>query len=312
MAEAATQTASSDGAAPGSIEPKKQHDSSFYKKDLPQLPQNFAELLEKYSGMPPSEQISHVVTLRDEAYKAYHYPCLGLFRFTVLSLAYHPLYKSYVLPTLLTPPTENEANDSPIFLDLGTCLGQDIRKLVFDGVPSSRVYGADLLPAFIDLGYQLFRDTAKIPPDHFLAPADVFDATPTNALSALDGKVTILQTNSLFHLFNYTDQFMLAKRAVRLLRPGPERLILGSHVGNVVAAEYPGRIEHRASTKFRHNEQSWKEFWERVSVELGGKVTFKVESRVFEPKMLEGVKVADTWRGEGYHWMVWNVWVKFV
>jgi hypothetical protein len=38
------------------------------------------------------------------------------------------------------------------FLDLGCCLGQEIRKLVFDGAPSVNTYGSDLHGEFISVG----------------------------------------------------------------------------------------------------------------------------------------------------------------
>ena len=48
------------------------------------------------------------------------------------------------------------------FLDAGSCFGQEIRYLVQDGVPSSQLYGFDLEPEFIELGYQIFRDRDKL------------------------------------------------------------------------------------------------------------------------------------------------------
>lgn len=34
--------------------------------------------------------------------------------------------------------------DGARYLDVGCCLGQDIRKLVADGVPSAHLYGVEL------------------------------------------------------------------------------------------------------------------------------------------------------------------------
>ncbi|KAK1808712.1 hypothetical protein LTR12_016939 [Friedmanniomyces endolithicus] len=49
----------------------------------------------------------------------------------------------------------------------------NLRRLVFDGVPSAQCYGADLRLEFLDLGYELFADRATLE-SKFIA-ADVFD-----------------------------------------------------------------------------------------------------------------------------------------
>ena len=77
----------------------------------------------------------------------YPYPCLGRFRFLEIDLAKHPLYKSYVLPAMQGKLADQ--TEVPIFLELGTCLGQDIRKLMYDGADPGRCFGTDILPAFI-------------------------------------------------------------------------------------------------------------------------------------------------------------------
>lgn len=56
----------------------------------------------------------------------------------------------------------DQDNVARTFLDLGTCLGQDVRKLIFDGAPVDSVYGTDLLAEFVEIGYDLFRDEEKL------------------------------------------------------------------------------------------------------------------------------------------------------
>lgn len=119
----------------------------MYKDNLETVPANMAELLEKYSGIPAEQQIDHILRLRNQAYAAYPYPCLGRFRFLEIDLARHPLYRSYVLPTMQGKLADQ--SEIPNFLELGTCLGQDIRKLIYDGANSDRCFGTDILPAFI-------------------------------------------------------------------------------------------------------------------------------------------------------------------
>jgi hypothetical protein len=91
----------------GPEEQKAVHDFQSYSHLNPTIPDIFAELLEVYSGIPRgSAQLSHVKLLRDKAYKAHHYPCIGLYLFLTLSLSTHPLYKSHILPLLRHPPKD--------------------------------------------------------------------------------------------------------------------------------------------------------------------------------------------------------------
>src|ERR1700712_3668202 len=157
----------------------------LFQAELKHLPSSISTLLSSYSGIPVEQQKEHIVTVRDRAYKSYPYPCLGRWRFLELDLASHPLYHTDILPML-----KDVEKPEWIFLDLGCCLGQDVRKLLFDGVDPTRVYGADLRPEFIDMSYELFRDEDKLPrSEHFIAPADVFDFSGESELSKkCDGK----------------------------------------------------------------------------------------------------------------------------
>ena len=286
------------------------HDSHFYSHSEPTIPNDFAELLESYSGVPRgSVQVAHVKSLRDEAYNAHHYPCLGLYRFMELFLSTHPLYKDHVLP-LLKSATQPSSDPKPIFLDLGTCLGQDLRKLIHDGVSPALLYGSDILPAFISLGYDLFRDKDKFPPSHFLTPADGFDTSPDNVLAQLDGKCAIVHASAVFHLFNYDDQVLFAKRLVKLLQPRSGSLILGHQNANKSPGEYPSRPGHRSEKLYRHDELTWKGLWEKVGREMDPPVTFRVKSELFPHSFPRGVERPGDgqWRDKGFSWMRWEVW----
>ncbi|EXJ75440.1 uncharacterized protein A1O5_02136 [Cladophialophora psammophila CBS 110553] len=250
----------------------------IYKPELEQVPAQIATLLAEYAGIPLEVQKEHIKTVRDRAFKSHPYPCLGRWRFLELDLSSHPLYHSHILPMLAASkeekaPEPDEAsevvgkNETPgwIFLDLGCCLGQDIRKLIFDGGDARRIYGADLRPEFIDIGYALFRDEDKFPrAEHFVAPADVFDFSPDSELSKkCDGRVGILHATSVFHLFSWDEQVVMARRCLQLMTATNGRvLICGCQVGNENPGEFP-RLRG-GSTRYRHNEASWKKMWDQV------------------------------------------------
>ena len=332
---------------------------------LPSIPPTFAKLMNDYSGIPPDKQHDHILQLRDRAYKHYPYPCLGRWRFLDLDLSVHPLYQRVL--DILTSDLKTPNIPQTTFLDLGCCLGQDIRKLISDLLETTsniqlphpprieiakRLYGADLRPEFIQLGYELFNDEeSTLPRNHFTAPADVFETSPTAPLAALDGKVSVLNCTAVFHLFSWDEQKKLAARCLKLLnRSGiaskdgssKKALLLGAQTANVTADEYARRS---GGTRFRHNDRSWSTLWDDVTKESewkdvvkGVEVGSELQERSVESKGRDmfGERQVDTGKQdgsgsvlavgsfdedhkpkmigkleEGFRWQVWWVWVEF-
>ncbi|KAK5046340.1 hypothetical protein LTR84_008484 [Exophiala bonariae] len=296
--------------------------SRIYEATLKSVPAAVSTLLKEYSNIQVGAQRAHIIRIRDQAYEKYPYPCLGRWRFLDLDLSSHPLYNTEILPALT--PKEHKQEDSAradadwLFLDLGCCLGQDVRKLIFDGANPSRLRGADLRPEFIEIGYSLFGDKATFPPSHFIAPADVFDFSPSSSLAQLDGKVGILHACAVFHLFDLDEQKTFAQRVLRLLNPQRKTVLLvGGQAANINAGEW-GEDRRR----YRHNEDSWRRFWEEAVSEKewidkvqGVDVESLLEARTFGT----GGKTSDsntTQRqigafDEGFRWMKWSVWITF-
>lgn len=246
------------------------------------------ELLETYSHIPASEVEAHVYSIvlplhllpfptnfhtqRDAAWKIWPYPCIGQFRFLDLSISQSPYYT-----TLLSRLKTGEK-----FLDLGCCFGQDIRKLVADGAPAENLYGSDLRPEFFALGYELFRDREKLASTFLVG--DVFD--PSSELARLDGQLDVVHAASFLHLFCYEDQIRVCVRIVKLLRERTGSVVLGRQIGHLVAGEQAGRLDPKKS-RFRHNEESFKDMWREVGELTGSR--WRVE-----------VEVQDwNWEGEG-------------
>ncbi|OCT46984.1 hypothetical protein CLCR_02545 [Cladophialophora carrionii] len=311
----------------------------LFHPELKHLPSSISSLLSSYSGIPVEQQKEHITSVRNRAYKSYPYPCLGRWRFLDLDLANHPLYHSHILP-MLKGETAAEVGGADradwIFLDLGCCLGQDVRKLLFDGADPARIYGADLRPEFIDMGYELFKDEKTFPrTEHFIAPADVFDFSTDSELSKkCDGKVRVLHSTAVFHLFNWDEQVTMARRCLQLLTSKTGRaLICGGQVGNLNAGEFARR--RREGTRFRHNAESWKRLWEEV-VQTDRSVrhikALEVHSIMEERNTdrfrqdLEALQSQDggiNAQGsntdqrqigsieEGFRWMKWWVWIDF-
>lgn len=149
---------------------------------------------------------------------------------------------------------------------MGCCFGQEIRPLVAAGVPSSQLYGVDLRPEFFDLGYELFHDRESLE-TKFLA-ADIFDASPSNKLNELAGKIDIVYIGSFLHLFSWEDQIKSAIKINSLLKGKKGDLIVGRQMGAREARTREG--ERKA---WRHDKESFEKMWEEIGEKTGTKVT---------------------------------------
>ncbi|KAK9413289.1 hypothetical protein SUNI508_02488 [Seiridium unicorne] len=233
--------------------------------DLPSDIGPIRRLLEQYSGVPPDEVDSHILAIREKLWQIKPYGCIGKFRFLQLDFTSDFRYQ-HALALL----TRRFSRDT--FLDMGCCIGQVLRQLVFDGVCSSRLFGADLEPRFMEMGYELFRDKKKL--KSMFVAGDVLwdsgnDTTADDPLKLLDGKMTIIHASSFFHLFGWDDQVRAAKRIVRLFKPKEQNAFI---FGRQVGCKEPGtQTGPRGYTRFLHNAETWQRMWNEVGEQTGTK-----------------------------------------
>ncbi|KAJ5287036.1 hypothetical protein N7478_002722 [Penicillium angulare] len=90
----------------------------------------------------------HVKRIGKKGWDIRRFPCFRIFLFLRLDLSHSPIY----------PKVIEEIRARSFFLDMGCGLGQDIRRLILDGAPAEHLVGLDIEPAYIDLGYELFKD----------------------------------------------------------------------------------------------------------------------------------------------------------
>ncbi|CZR57363.1 uncharacterized protein PAC_07252 [Phialocephala subalpina] len=135
------------------------------------------QLLEQYSGIPRGRVKSHIRAIVVKA--SQHpdpYPCITSFRFLQFEGTQHPLFDT-ILYHLTTP------NSKQTLLDIGCCFGQDIRMYAFRGAPTQNLYGVDLYPEFLGLGYELFNDTDRFGVISMLETSLRHQEKPTRILS---------------------------------------------------------------------------------------------------------------------------------
>ncbi|KAF3763351.1 hypothetical protein M406DRAFT_261401 [Cryphonectria parasitica EP155] len=244
------------------------------------VPQAFRTLLVEYSHILPEEVEEHVIRVRNRAWAVHPYPCLGQFRFLELNLSQRPGDLYARLLSILTATDKNSG--TPLFLDVGACLGQDIRKLIYDGAPPATVAGAELSGTFIELGYELFRDSYSSQAD-ILAPLGG-EASP---LAQFQARLEVVQLGMILHLFSWEEQVTAFKNAISLLKDKNGVLIIGQATGNVDGVETRTLAPRGGDrTTWKHNVQSFQRLVKDVESRTGTRWEVKAE-------LDEGLSVND-------------------
>ncbi|KAK0652636.1 hypothetical protein B0T16DRAFT_505222 [Cercophora newfieldiana] len=223
---------------------------------LPSIPpevDHARPILEEYSGIAPGDVDAHLFTIREKAWSIFPYGCIGSFGFLNLQ----PTLQDPLFQTVTTRLQSPEAAET--FLDVGCSFGQVIRQLIHAGVPSERLYGTDLRPGFLDLGYDLFRDRDPEKSKATFIAGDMLRDDDAE-LDRLTGKIDIIYAQYFFHLFEREDQLKAAKRMVRFLRPGnPNVVIFGRNGGPKVDGW----------EKYVLDANAWRQLWDEVGEATG-------------------------------------------
>ncbi|KAK2616406.1 hypothetical protein QQS21_000647 [Conoideocrella luteorostrata] len=230
---------------------------AWYDDALVEIDQPARDLLENYSKYAAHEVIPSVNEMRDLIWDVFPWPCVGQFRFLDLSLSRHDLY-----PRILADIKEGRR-----FLDVGCCMAQDIRKMVYDGAPAENLWALEVQGEFIDLGYKLFRDghgDGRLKA-HFVT-ADLLDRTEPQ-LQAVQGTFGIVQMGMILHIWDRQGQLAACRRVVELLRPEPDSLVVGQCVGHLDGVEE----SHGTNGKkmLQHNAETFRSMWDELGHQTG-------------------------------------------
>ncbi|KAI2626089.1 hypothetical protein GGS26DRAFT_563201 [Hypomontagnella submonticulosa] len=223
----------------------------WYRDDLIEVNEPIRKLLENYSKVPSSDVVKHVNSIREKGFATNPYPCIGLYRFANLTLLTHPLYKALV---------ERLHSANATYLDVGCCFGQDLRQLVYDGVPSDRLVGLDITAALMDLGYNFFLDRETLKARFVVA--DVFEGAEQGPIwTELETRgADVMHCSAFFHLFTLEEQISAAINLARLVKKGG--VIVGRQVGSVEPGDMPAIRDK--SFSYRHNVDTFDAMWRKV------------------------------------------------
>ncbi|XP_044719095.1 methyltransferase domain-containing protein [Hirsutella rhossiliensis] len=222
-----------------------------YVQDLPSDIDPVRQLLRTYSRIPEEHVDSHLRRVREDAWNVAHCPFVGRWKFLRLYDSRDPCYQQVVFRLSVSGSRD-------VFLDLGCCVGQVLRQLRAAGVQGPRLFGTDVQPRFVDIGYDLFRDRDRLGASFVIG--DMVDPDD-NRLDQLRGKVTIIYAGSFFHLFNWTQQLFIGKRLVSFLKPRTRNaLIYGRHVGTTKPGEWTASM----ASAYLHDAGSFQRLWDEI------------------------------------------------
>lgn len=111
----------------------------------------------------------------------------------------------------------------------------------------------------------------------------------------LEGKIDIVNANSLFHLFTWEEQVTVTSRLVSFMKDKAGSMILGRQVGAVEAGEY--RALNEGATTYRHNVDSFRRLWEEVEGKTGS--AWDVAARLDMEDIMQGVNLGQKWMESG-------------
>lgn len=193
----------------------------------------------------------------------YPFPCIGTFEFTDLTLA----TRNRLYPRLLF-----RLQAGATFLDIGCCLGQDIRKLVFDGVPAENVAGAELRQGYIDLGYDLFRDRETLVSKMY--QANLLDGPTVEPWPQLEGRFDVVNFSMVLHVFTREEQVTMFERGIKVLKTGEVGTTI---LGMACGAEEPSEDMWHGKAVMIHNPETFKKLIKEVEDKTGTKWEVEVE-----------------------------------
>jgi SAM-dependent methyltransferase len=194
-------------------------------------------------------------------------------------------------------------------LDLGCCFGQDSRYYAFRGAPPTSLYGSDLNPEFLELGYELFNDRATMD-GHFIA-GDIFAAHGKSDLDKFEEKMDMISATAFLHLFSWEEQVTVCTRMIQFLKPFNKDDEHGQLIfGRQTASLEPGirlreNVEWGRKELFMHDLSTFEKLWKEVGLKTGTEWKVKGNVKALPWEKVNGVVSAETARLMDFE--VWRV-----
>jgi predicted TPR repeat methyltransferase len=214
-----------------------------------QVPESTIDLFRRYCHIEKEQEIrDRILKAQQLGMGIYDYKCIKEMRFATPRCVLHHRYNSII-----------ESIGDGTVLDIGCCMGTDVRRMIVDGVPREHIWGVDLRSDFFEVGFLMFndRDTMK---DHFIA-ADLLVKDTSSWSERLKEGFNIVYCGSVFHLLDEEQICLLANNIYNvLLKPGG--IFFGRTMGS--ASDASLRFEYGNQLKFLHSKKTMKSMLESV------------------------------------------------
>ncbi|KAL9097811.1 MAG: hypothetical protein Q9165_000137 [Trypethelium subeluteriae] len=202
---------------------------------------------------------------------------------------------------------ERVRNEGAKFIDVGCFIGQDMRRLVFDGCPPSNLFGCDIVNQW-DVGFEFYRDkdrpfgkNVKYIEDDMLHPKmkeqsneERLSGDVDMRLMDLKGQMDIINAALVLHHWDWDDQVAVCKNLV-MLSKGPESMIVGCQIGSTgknVMEPHCEECPYGTFQTYWHNPETWKRMWAVIAEETGTRWEAKAELKTFDQV---GWRASDWW-----------------
>jgi predicted TPR repeat methyltransferase len=223
-----------------------------------QLFQQYAKLINK--SIPSTKQIKEFIqTAYIQALATYPYRCVKELRFIRPRILNHPKYAQLIAD-------KAELKHKKI-LDIGCCMGVDLRQMILDGADYNNVLGVDIQQNFLNIGMDEMFFDRNIMQNRFTV-ANILETQQTNAIlnNFVQNGVDIIYVGSVYHLLDEKQCEVLSRNICCYLKPG-----------GIVLGRTNGQLDNNSPVqkhRFLHSQQSLHKLLEQtgfsnISVEIG-------------------------------------------
>ena len=176
--------------------------------------------------------VDHVTQVWREVKKEYHtYRCIQSLSFLVPEVQTFEAYPK-LLDLLATQKKVKVA-------DIGCCFGQDIRRLILDGIPPDMIYAIDVTPGYWQAGLRLYNDKERN--NHDIASVKTLfcdlcaeEEEGGDVLEPASFDCIVLKY--VFHVLSFVQATRLIHRMAKMLKPGG--FVMGVCVGAEVGMDW--------------------------------------------------------------------------
>eukprot|EP01038_Epipyxis_sp_PR26KG_P008945 gene8945-12062_t len=193
---------------------------------------------------------NYIISVWKQVKQSFHtYRCIQS-----LSFLEPKVHKFSIYQHMINDFTENP--ESFCVADIGCCFGQDIRKMILDGIESRKIHAIDIHDGYWNAGKILYKDIDEdsddntlnyISDNHIISTksmlngvnelfCDMASSTSYYTIESLHNSFDYILCQSVFHVLSYNQSCNLIQKINNILKPGGT--VFGSCVGGKTACEW--------------------------------------------------------------------------